>query len=166
AASAARIGPTPARRSDGLDLRPPGLRREQGRARRRRAKCRARSRRAVPVPLLKPASSESVSATAGNPSVLQPDGLAPRRYSWLSFSGLLLIVFVSFDFVLLSMWGYGGDWSPLWVAGRLAWRDPAGLYDFALVTKLQLPILGNLGSRPFVYPPSAITLLAPLTLLP
>src|SRR5207248_8769996 len=77
-----------------------------------------------------------------------------------------LIVFVSFDFVLLSMWGYGGDWSPLWVAGRLAWRDPAGLYDFALVTKLQLPILGNLGSRPFVYPPSTLALLAPLSLLP
>jgi hypothetical protein len=107
----------------------------------------------VPVPLLS----------------LQPDrSLAPaaRRLAWLSYSGLLLAIFAFFDFVLLSIWGYGGDWSPLWIAGRLAWSDPAKLYDFALVTKLQLPILGDLGVRPYVYPPSTLALLAPLSLLP
>lgn len=85
---------------------------------------------------------------------------------WLSYSGLLLPIFLFFDFVLLSLWGYGGDWLPIWVAGRLAWSDPARLYDFAEVTKLQLPILGGLGIRPFVYPPSTLALLAPLSLLP
>jgi hypothetical protein len=79
---------------------------------------------------------------------------------------VLLVIFAFFDFVLLSIWGYGGDWSPLWIAGRLAWSDPAKLYDFALVTKLQLPILGDLGVRPYVYPPSTLALLAPLSLLP
>src|SRR4051794_38487083 len=103
-------------------------------------------------------------------SVLQPrdpSAATPGRgLTWLSWSGLLLVIFLFFDFVLLSIWGYGGDWSPLWVAERLAWRDPAQLYNFTEVTKLQLPILGDLGVRPFVYPPSALVLLAPLLCVP
>jgi Glycosyltransferase family 87 len=86
--------------------------------------------------------------------------------TWLSFSGVLLVCFVLLDFILLSIFGYGGDWSPLWVAGRLARSDPAGLYDFAMVTKLQLPILGDVLVRPFVYPPSALLLFAPLSVIP
>jgi hypothetical protein len=99
-------------------------------------------------------------------SMLPPGDRTSVGRVWLSWSALLLPVFLFFDFVLLSLWGYGGDWSPIWVAGRLAWHDPAKLYDFALLTKLQLPILGDLGVRPFAYPPSTLTLLAPLSLLP
>jgi hypothetical protein len=88
-----------------------------------------------------------------------------RNFAWLPWSAPLLAVYVFFDFVLLSKWSYGGDWSPLWVAGVLAWSDPARAYDFALLTKLQLPIIGYVGVRPFVYPPTALILLAPLSLL-
>jgi hypothetical protein len=99
-------------------------------------------------------------------SMLPPGDRSAMQLAWLSWSALLLPIFLFFDFVLLSLWGYGGDWSPIWVAGRLAWHDPGKIYDFALVTKLQLPILGNLGVRPFAYPPSTLTLFAPLLFLP
>jgi hypothetical protein len=82
------------------------------------------------------------------------------------FSILIFAVFLFFDWVLLHIHGFGGDWSPLWVAGRLAWSDPSHLYDFAFVTKLQEPILGDLVVRPFIYPPSALLFFAPASLPP
>lgn len=88
------------------------------------------------------------------------------RSTWLSFNGLLLVAFLAFDFILLSIWGFGGDWSPLWVAGRLSRTDPGDVYDFALVSTLQIPIIGDLGVRPFVYPPTALLLLAGLSFIP
>jgi hypothetical protein len=82
------------------------------------------------------------------------------------YSAIVFLVFVFFDWVLLHIHGFGGDWSPLWVAGRVAWSDPSRLYDFAFVTKLQEPILGDVVVRPFIYPPSALLFFAPASLPP
>ena len=93
--------------------------------------------------------------------------MAATRPMAFPYSWLLMLVCVVLDWVLLRIVGFGaGDWSPLWTAGRLAWSNPARLYDFAYVTELQAPILENVGVRPFVYPPTALLLLAPAALLP
>jgi hypothetical protein len=91
---------------------------------------------------------------------------ASARPGGFPYSIVVFFVFIFFDWVLLHIHGFGGDWSPLWVAGRLAWSDPSRLYDFAYVTKLQEPILGNVVVRPFVYPPSALLFFAPASLPP
>lgn len=91
---------------------------------------------------------------------------ASARPAGFPYAAVLFAVFIFFDWVLLHIHGFGGDWSPLWVAGHLASSDPSKLYDFALVTKLQEPILGDVLVRPFVYPPSALLFFAPASLPP
>jgi hypothetical protein len=70
------------------------------------------------------------------------------------------------NIILVVVFVEGADWAPLWVAGRLAWSDPSSIYDFALITEAQRPILGETVLRPFVYPPSALLFIAPFAWLP
>lgn len=61
------------------------------------------------------------------------------------------------------------DFGPLWVGAKCAFTAPDLLYDFNYVTRAQawLPSLEQqFGLRPFVYPPSALLVLAPFGLLP
>jgi hypothetical protein len=61
----------------------------------------------------------------------------------------------------------GLDFLPLWTAGRLAWTDPAHLYDFAAVTRAQTWLLpGFAFLRPYAYPPTTLLALAPFGALP
>lgn len=78
---------------------------------------------------------------------------------------LLVGAFVVLDCALLSLFAPGNDWAPLWAAGHVAWTDPSRAYDFAYVTAQQQPLVGHLGERPFVYPPTALLLFAPFALL-
>jgi len=79
---------------------------------------------------------------------------------------VLLFLFGLMDIILVVVFVEGGDWAPLWAAGRLAWSDPSSIYDFALVTEAQRPILGETVLRPFIYPPSALLIIAPFAWLP
>jgi len=83
---------------------------------------------------------------------------------------VLLFLYALMDIVLVVVFTEGGDWAPLWAAGRAAWADPSSVYDFALITDAQRPVLGSiLGEsivRPYVYPPSALLVIAPFALLP
>lgn len=79
---------------------------------------------------------------------------------------VLLFLFGLMDIILVVVFVEGGDWAPLWAAGRLAWADPSAIYDFAAITAAQRPILGETVLRPFVYPPSALLFIAPFAWLP
>lgn len=60
----------------------------------------------------------------------------------------------------------GLDFLCFWIGGRVALSAPERLYDFQYVTQLQdLPfVAGTL--RPYINPPSALLLFAPLSRLP
>ena len=60
----------------------------------------------------------------------------------------------------------GSDWLPLWTAGRLAWSEPAKLYDFHHITMLQPEAYRDSALRPFVYPPTALLFIVPMAQLP
>jgi hypothetical protein len=61
----------------------------------------------------------------------------------------------------------GIDFMPMWAAGHEIVRHPDRVYDFAKLTHFQHPLLdGFRGPRPFVYPPTALLLFAPIALLP
>jgi Glycosyltransferase family 87 len=60
----------------------------------------------------------------------------------------------------------GIDFLPLWAGGGLAQSDLTKLYDFAYLTGLQGWPLGPDYPRPFVYPPTALFVFAPLSYLP
>lgn len=79
----------------------------------------------------------------------------------------LLALFAAFTFLLARQWGpYAADWAPLWVAGKLALTEPLRVYDFELVTALQAEPFREVIDRPFIYPPSALLLFVPLSLIP
>lgn len=82
------------------------------------------------------------------------------------FRILLLYVFGALSFQLLRGNGYGADWAPLWTAGKLALSEPALVYDFELVTRLQTEPFREVVDRPYIYPPSALLLFTPLSLIP
>lgn len=77
----------------------------------------------------------------------------------------LLFSFVLVDIVLLRLLAPAVDWGPLWAAGRIGWIDPVRIYDFDLVTAAQTSLVEPTSLRPYVYPPSALLLFAPLSLL-
>jgi hypothetical protein len=85
--------------------------------------------------------------------------------TWVFRTGLL-VVFVLLDLMFIKYNGAGGDWSPIWVVGRLALSDPSLIYQFDLVSTLQHPLVGDLGQRPFVYPPTTLMLAVPFSVLP
>ncbi|MCY7340068.1 MAG: DUF2029 domain-containing protein, partial [Sphingomonas bacterium] len=79
---------------------------------------------------------------------------------------LMLFLFGLLDLLLVLIFRGGSDWGPLWAGVQIALTDPARLYDFEAVTRLQEPFFGPLGTRPFVYPPSALLWLMPFVWLP
>ena len=85
--------------------------------------------------------------------------------SWVFRAGLLA-VFVLLDFMFVKYNGAGGDWAPIWVVGRLALSDLSLIYQFDLVSTLQHPLVGDLGQRPFIYPPTTLLLAVPFSILP
>jgi hypothetical protein len=60
----------------------------------------------------------------------------------------------------------GLDFLALWAGGRTALTEPGRIYDFAHVTAVQGLLLPPQVLRPYVNPPSALLLLAPLARLP
>jgi hypothetical protein len=57
----------------------------------------------------------------------------------------------------------GVDFLPIWTATRMAWTEAGHVYDARLVTAAQSWLLPHLAwPRPFAYPPTSLTLLAPL----
>ncbi len=79
---------------------------------------------------------------------------------------LLLFLFGLLDILLVLIFQAGSDWAPLWAGTQIALSDPALLYHFEAVTHLQEPFFGPLGTRPFVYPPSALAWLMPFAWVP
>jgi hypothetical protein len=61
----------------------------------------------------------------------------------------------------------GIDFLPMWAAGHEVFRHPKIVYDLARLTRFEHPWLGAFrGVRPFVYPPTALLVFAPLGALP
>jgi hypothetical protein len=61
----------------------------------------------------------------------------------------------------------GMDFAPIWTAGRVAFQAPHQIYDFAEITRMQQWLLrGGWSTRPFVYPPSTLLIVAPFAALP
>ncbi|HEX6860311.1 MAG TPA: glycosyltransferase family 87 protein [Caulobacteraceae bacterium] len=89
---------------------------------------------------------------------------APRteRLAFIAF----IVAFLACDVILLRVvlttQPAAVDLMPLWVGAR---ADPQRLYDFAYITDMQTWIHPR-SLRPFVYPPSALLLFKPLSLLP
>jgi hypothetical protein len=82
---------------------------------------------------------------------------------------LLLFLFVDAMTLkaMIAVQPLGVDWSPLWAGWRVGSADPSSLYDFAKITAAQEPLIGLVsGSRPFVYPPSALLVFAPFAVAP
>lgn len=78
----------------------------------------------------------------------------------------LAAIYAFLDVIFFVLYQPASDWAPLWVGGQLSWSSAALAYDADLVTTLQAPLVIILGDRPFVYPPSALLLFAPLSALP
>lgn len=67
---------------------------------------------------------------------------------------------------LLELQPAGADFSCFWAGGRTALTDRDRIYDFAYISELQGWPLGPGAIRPFIYPPSALLVMAPLGALP
>jgi hypothetical protein len=78
----------------------------------------------------------------------------------------LAVFFLLLDLKVISQLTVGSDWAPLWSAGRLAWEAQSRIYDFGLIAKLQHVAVGGVDFHPFIYPPSALLLIAPIASLP
>jgi hypothetical protein len=78
----------------------------------------------------------------------------------------IAIFFLALDTLLIGIFQAGSDWAPLWAAGRLAWDNVSGIYDFDLIARLQGAVVTQVDFHPYIYPPSALLLVAPLALLP
>jgi len=89
----------------------------------------------------------------------------PPSSTWLLRGGLLAI-FAILGAMFVKYVAAGGDWAPIRVTGGLALTDPSLIYQFDVVSSLQHPIVGDLGQRPYIYPPTALLLAAPLALIP
>jgi hypothetical protein len=98
---------------------------------------------------------------------------AGRMPAWLRYAALgLMMLFLSMaDWnkaaYILSRQPFAIDYLPLWTAGRMALTHPAHLYDFQAITEAQRWLIGALRrERPWIYPPSALLIFAPLSLAP
>lgn len=78
----------------------------------------------------------------------------------------IAIFFLLLDALLIGIFQPGTDWAPLWTAGRLALDEPSHIYDFDLIARLQGAVVAKVDFHPFIYPPSALLLVAPVALLP
>jgi len=92
---------------------------------------------------------------------------APVRRT-LVIMAVLAMALPSLIYVLppLRTWHLTPDYSMLWTGGRFAVERPADLYDVDLITREQAWLRRITGPLPFIYPPSALPLLAPFALLP
>ena len=88
-----------------------------------------------------------------------------QKWSLVALIGLT-ILFVFLDATIFSIFKPATDWAPLWVAGHLSWTNAGLAYDADLVSSLQTPLIGTTSDRPFIYPPSALLLFAPFSMLP
>jgi len=118
-----------------------------------------------------PDGSRYGSASA-NPAGAAAAGLpatpAAQRTRIVALVALLAVLAVSsarLILILAPAQPFGVDFFPLWAGARAAMTDPRQLFDFAHVTALQGWPLGP-RLRPYVYPPSALILLAPFAWLP
>jgi hypothetical protein len=94
-------------------------------------------------------------------------GARSRPVNWSSIGlAALVALFVFLDTISFAIFTIGADWAPVWLGGRMSWTDPNLAYDIDLITAAQEPLVGVPGDRPFVYPPSALLLYAPLAALP
>jgi len=84
------------------------------------------------------------------------------EYGWLSIASLFIVL----DAIVWVLFAAGSDWAPLWAAGRVSLSDPTRIYDFDLITGMQASFTGSDEFRPYIYPPSALLLVAPIALLP
>lgn len=78
----------------------------------------------------------------------------------------LAVLYMLLDAALFRTVDFGCDWAPLWAAGRMALSDPSRIYDFHAVTLMQQPLFDATVLRPFVYPPTTLLLLVPLSVFP
>jgi len=60
----------------------------------------------------------------------------------------------------------GVDFAPMWAGAQAALAHPQKIYDFRYITEIQGWPFGPDRIRPFIYPPSALVLFAPLALIP
>lgn len=89
--------------------------------------------------------------------------------SRLPLIALLVTLAASNLFTIVRDLGYhpaGVDFLAFWAGGRAALADPARIYDFVHVTALQGLDFGPGVLRPYINPPSALLLFAPLATLP
>ena len=103
-------------------------------------------------------------------SETSPTDLRVRWMILLMLTAAIAAMGVVEFLMILAHQPLGVDYLPLWTGALEARRDPSGLYDFARITALQSWRLdawhSNAGPlvRPFVYPPSALLVLAPASL--
>lgn len=90
-----------------------------------------------------------------------------RFRKWALAALLAIFAYKSADLVMMVLrtQPLGADFSCFWAGGKAALSDPARIFDFRYITELQGWPLGPT-LRPFVYPPSALLLFAPLATLP
>jgi len=91
---------------------------------------------------------------------------SPRIFV-LSILLALLALDVRITVAVLGWQPLGLDWAPLWAASRISAIDIQSVYDFARVTRAQEHLIGiTSGARPFIYPPSALAIIAPFSVIP
>jgi hypothetical protein len=92
----------------------------------------------------------------------------PSNYRLILLALLLALAAAGLIPILKGL-GYhpaGIDFLAFWAGGRAALDDPSRIYDFAHVTALQGIDFGPGVLRPYINPPSALLLFAPLASLP
>jgi hypothetical protein len=100
------------------------------------------------------------------PDRINQTSVDPERLLWLFtvavtllFSAVAIINSMTVLLKGLSEGFYVGDFVVFWTAAKA----PLGsLYDFVEITRDQLPITGDRGPRPFIYPPTALPWMMPL----
>lgn len=98
------------------------------------------------------------------------DGPADIRFRLIALwtvAVLMALTALREAFVTAGAQPFGIDFLPMWTAARDVLGGRADLYDFAAITARQgWLIWPELGTRPFVYPPSGLLLFAPFGVLP
>jgi hypothetical protein len=97
-------------------------------------------------------------------AALTPEDARFRRFVHLGLLAAFVPGCIAFLF-LMRLQAPGADFSPLWAGAKAALSDARKVYDFQYVTGLQGWPMGPT-LRPFIYPPSALLVFAPLAVLP
>jgi hypothetical protein len=114
--------------------------------------------------------SAQPSATSGSPSATWLTERRLRRLILFSLVACIGAIGVAEFFAVRAFQPLGVDYLPLWTGARSVHAEPHALYDFDRITALQAwrldEWLARIGPRlrPFVYPPSALLVLAPVSL--